>query len=194
METNDFTSILTFLRAAERLKSVYRTAWTADGQPESTAAHTWRLCLMALVLESYLPPLNFTRLLKLCIIHDLGEAIHGDIPAIHQSTSAPKSEQERADLLQLTASLPDVIRREIVGLWEEYEAAQTPEAQVAKALDKIETLLQHNQGANPADFDYIFNIDYGRRFTDRISLAAVLRALIDADTRRLATQFNGYTG
>jgi putative hydrolase of HD superfamily len=149
---------------------------------------------MALVLGRELPDIDQAKLLKLCIVHDLGEAIHGDIPAIYQSATAPKAAQERQDLLTLTQPLPPDIQAEIIALWDEYEAAATPEAQVAKALDKLETLLQHNQGANPPDFDYVFNIEYGKRFTDAVPLATTLRALIDVETRCKATESNGYQG
>ncbi|MCU0513997.1 MAG: HD domain-containing protein [Anaerolineae bacterium] len=194
LDLEQATGILHFLREAERLKNVYRSAWLSGGHPESTAAHTWRLCLMVVVLAPQLSGLDISRLLKMCLIHDLGEAIHGDIPAIYQDASAPKAAQERQDLLTLVQPLPPALQAEIIALWDEYEAAATPEAQAAKALDKLETLLQHNQGANPPDFDYVFNIDYGRRFTDALPLAAALRTLIDADTRRHARETNGYTG
>jgi putative hydrolase of HD superfamily len=186
METDDIISCLRFLHEAERLKQVFRTSWTSGGHRESTASHSWRLCLMALVFARGFPEAEFGRLIKLCIVHDLGEAIGGDIPAIEQSAGAPKAAQERADLLTLVAPLPEPIRDEIVALWEEYEAATTPEAQVAKALDKLETMLQHNQGANPPDFDYAFNLGYGRKFTDALPLAAAIRSFIDAETQRNA--------
>lgn len=179
-------NILQFLRDAERLKTVYRTSWTSDGTRESTASHTWRLCLIALVVGHYFPEMDTAKLLKMCIIHDLGEAISGDIPAIHQSASAPKADQERRDLETLLQPLPAPIRDEIQDLWDEYEGATTPEAQLAKALDKLETLLQHNQGVNPLDFDYIFNIEYGRKFTDALPLTAAIRKQIDEETRRKA--------
>ena len=57
---------------------------------------------------------------------------------------------------KLTAPLPAALRQEIVELWDAYEAAATPEARLAKGLDKLETILQHTQGRNPADFDYAF--------------------------------------
>ena len=72
----------------------------------------------------------------------------------------------------------------IVGLFDEYEAANTPEAKVVKALDKIETLLQHTQGDNPPGFDYAFNLEYGRRYTDAIPFLASLRRVIDEETRK----------
>jgi putative hydrolases of HD superfamily len=191
MNPDDLLGVLAFLREAERLKNVYRTSWTSGGQRESTASHTWRLCLMAVVLEPYLPALDMAKLLKICIIHDLGEAISGDIPAIHQRASAPKAEGERQDLLTLLQPLPDPIRQEIVALWDEYEAATSPEASVAKALDKLETIMQHNQGANPPDFDYLFNVGYARKFTDAVPLAAQLRTILDAETQRRAEEAQG---
>jgi putative hydrolases of HD superfamily len=192
MDMNEALGILQFLREAERLKNVYRTSWTSGGQQESTASHTWRLCLIALVLEPSFPDVDIGKLLKICIVHDLGEAIGGDIPAIYQQTNAPKANQERKDLLVLLEPLPEVIKHEIIALWDEYEAATSPEARIAKALDKLETLLQHNQGANPPDFDYAFNLQYGRKFTDAVPLAAELRAIIDAETKQKAVQANGY--
>jgi len=186
MINDEILGIMQFLREAERLKNVYRTSWTSGGQPESTASHTWRLCLSALVFAKQFPEVNFERLVKICIIHDLGEAIGGDIPAIHQHANAPKAAQERKDLITLLEPLPPDLRQEIVGLWDEYEAATTPEAKVAKALDKLETLMQHNQGANPPDFDYLFNVGYARKFTDAVSLIAEIRKSVDEETRQNA--------
>ncbi|HEU4566309.1 MAG TPA: HD domain-containing protein [Gemmatimonadaceae bacterium] len=182
----DIEGILTFLRAAERLKSVTRNAWTSEGERESVAEHTWRLCLMALLFAHHFPEADVARLVKICIIHDLGEAIGGDIPAPEQDASAPKAAEERRHLLQLLEPLPEALRREITGLWDEYEGARTLEARLAKALDKLETIMQHNQGRNPADFDYRFNLEYGRRFTAGVPLLAAVRELLDAETERRA--------
>ena len=65
-------------------------------------------------------------------------------------------------------------------------AATTPEARLAKALDRLETLLQHTQGQNPPGFDYAFNLDYGRHHTTGNPTVEALRCLIDAETERLA--------
>jgi putative hydrolase of HD superfamily len=182
MDAGEIAGVLEFLRAAEKLKSTHRSAWTSAGQPESVAEHTWRLCLMALVLKDAFPGVDFARLVKMCIIHDLGEAIGGDIPAIHQVPGQSKAGQERADLLELLHPLPERLQTEITGLWDEYEAAASPEARLAKALDKLETIMQHNQGVNPPDFDYGFNLDYGKRYTSGDPLIEEIRALLDRDT------------
>lgn len=182
MQTEEIHSILTFLQRAEALKHTYRSAWTSSGEPESVAAHTWRLALMALVLAPSFPEIDVLRLLKICVIHDLGEAINGDIPAIHQTDGPEKAIQEREDLLSLIDPLPDALRCELLALWEEYETASSPEARLAKGLDKLETLLQHNQGQNPPDFDYAFNLAYGQKYTQAPTLIANLRRIIDAAT------------
>jgi 5'-deoxynucleotidase YfbR-like HD superfamily hydrolase len=186
--------ILDFLRATERLKVVRRSAYTSEGEPESVAEHSWRLCLMALVLREEFPDADFARLLAMCVVHDLGEAISGDIPAPEQARrlaadpSATKSVQEREDLLTLLAPLPDATRSMITSLWDEYEAATSVEARIAKALDKLETILQHTQGENPAEFDYGFNLGYGRRFTVGHPVIVRLRQLLDEETARLAAR------
>ncbi|HEU4828943.1 MAG TPA: HD domain-containing protein [Gemmatimonadales bacterium] len=181
---DDLDGMLAFLRSAERLKTVRRSGWTSAGEQESVAEHTWRLCLMAMVLYAGDPEIDLGRLLRICVVHDLGEAIGGDIPAPAQTGS--KSAEERADLLELVAPLPEAARAEVVSLWDEYETAGSREARIAKGLDKLETILQHTQGRNPADFDYRFNLEYGRGHTGNDPLLAAIRERLDAETARRA--------
>ena len=194
MTQSDLAGILDFLRAAERLKTVTRSAYTSIGDRESVAEHTWRVSLMALLLAPEFPEVDFAKLVKICIVHDLGEAIGGDIPAPEQARrlaageSAGKSADERRDLLTLVAPLAPALRDEIVALWDEYEGARTPEAKLAKALDKLETILQHTQGQNPPDFDYRFNLGYGRAHTAEPPLIAAIRAVLDQATEARARE------
>ena len=187
MTSAEITGVLQFLRGAEQLKDTIRSGHTSEGRKESVAEHTWRLCLMAMVFAKDFPEINFEKLIKICIIHDLGEAIRGDIPAPDQVGIESKAEQERADLLELTSSLPGELSSEIEGLWDEYEHAQSPEARLAKALDKLETILQHNQGKNPEDFDYAFNLEYGRKYTSYHPLITVIREILDKETAALVS-------
>lgn len=175
---------LRFIRETERLKSVERTAWTAVGRRESTAEHSWRLALLAMVLCGEYPQLDRLRVLQLTLVHDLGETYDGDIPAVAQGDSAAKERMERAAVERLADCLPAQTGRMLHELWEEYEACRTPEARLVKALDKAETILQHNQGANPPDFDYEFNLTYGAEYFRADRLLQRLRDLLDADTRR----------
>jgi putative hydrolase of HD superfamily len=177
---------LAFLRAAESLKYMTRTSWTSDGGQETVAAHSWRLCLMALVLAPHFPGIDVGKLLRICLVHDLGEAISGDISAALQAALPNKAEQERADLVQLIQPLPDAVRADLVALWDEYDAAATPEAKLAKGLDKLETILQHNQGVMPAGFDFLFNLEYGATYTRDHPVLVALRHIMDAETQQRA--------
>lgn len=192
MNSSEITEILLFLRSTERLKNTIRSSCTSTGRPESVAEHTWRVCLMAMVLEKGFPEVDMSRVIKICLIHDLGEAINGDIPAPEQTGSSGKSEAERVDLLQLLKPLPDVIRNDILELWDEYEQASTPEAKTAKALDKLETIIQHNQGNNPPDFDYTFNLEYGREYISDHPVISSIRKVLDKETEYLASSKNNH--
>ncbi|WP_211956132.1 HD domain-containing protein, partial [Cupriavidus numazuensis] len=108
---------IAFIKEAERLKNVLRSAHTSSGRRESTAEHTWRLCLMAITFADQLGSVDVAKLLRLCVIHDLGEALHGDIPATEQAGTVGKSEQERKDLIELTRTLPPSLQAEFVTLW-----------------------------------------------------------------------------
>jgi putative hydrolase of HD superfamily len=190
MHQAELAGLVEFLRSAERLKSVHRSGFTSAGLPESVAEHSWRLALMAMLLRHEFPELDAGKVLRMCLIHDLGEAISGDIPAPEQARrreqdpSAGKAEQERRDLVTLLAPLPAALQLEITTLWDEYEAAVSPEARLVKALDKLETILQHNQGKNPSGFDYAFNLDYGRQYTGGHPVIVELRRVLDEETGR----------
>ncbi|MFR6634551.1 MAG: HD domain-containing protein [Alistipes onderdonkii] len=136
---------LRFIREAERLKDVLRTAHTSTGRHESTAEHSWRLALLAAVLTGERPRLDMQRVLLMCLVHDLGEAYDGDIPAVAQMADGTKEAAELAAMDKLTRMLPPAAGTAIRKIWEEYEACQTPEARWVKALDKAETIIQHNQ-------------------------------------------------
>lgn len=199
MDATELAGLLDFLRAAESLKTVTRSAYTSQGHPESVAEHTWRLSLMALLLAPEFPDVDFARLIRICLVHDLGEAIGGDIPAPEQArrraagTSAGKAADERRDLVRLLEPLSVARRDEILALWDEYEAARSPEARLAKALDKLETILQHTQGRNPPDFDYRFNLGYAREHTASPPLIAAIRAVLDRATEERARELGRET-
>lgn len=180
---NELSGILQFLKTAEKLKATLRSAYNSEGRRESTAEHTWRILLFAFVLGKYYPNLDLLRLMKMLIIHDLGEIINGDIPAIDQNPAIDKNDEERKDFLKVIDPLTPDLQNELMELFDEYNAVKTPEARLAKGLDKLETLLQHIQGSNPIDFDYAFNLQYGRKYTDDNEITQYLRSIIDAETK-----------
>ena len=126
----DIAAYLAFFRSAEALKDTLRNSWTATGRRESTAEHSWRLALMAIALEEELPGIDHARLLRMLVLHDLGEALHGDVPAPLQGPD--KTAEERADLQTLLAPLPEAAANRLLALWDEYNSLATPEARIAK--------------------------------------------------------------
>ncbi len=176
-------AIHSFLAAVEPMKEHTRTAWNASGRQESVAEHSWRLALLALVVAPHLSPLNQQKLLELAIVHDLGEAFEGDLSAPLQSTDDGKARTELETIDSLARLLPDPDGGHIRALWEEYNEGASPEARAVKVLDKLETIFQHNQGRNPEDFDYAFNLAYGTELPSDHPLLSALRAVADAGTR-----------
>ena len=139
-------NVMAFFIAAEKLKTTMRHSWTSDSnRQESTAEHTWLLCLIAITIFDELEvKIDQLKILKMLIIHDLAETIIGDIPAFDIEGRKGKKEREKAAMEQLVNNLPEKTRNEFIELFEECEAKSTPEAKIAQAIDKFEAPLQHN--------------------------------------------------
>lgn len=123
-----------------------RHSWTSDSsRQESTAEHSWMLCLIALTIFDQMNiKVDQLRVLKILIIHDLAETIIGDIPAFDTVGRKNKKEREHEAMKQIVKDLPTEIQKEFLSLLEEYDERQTSEAKVAQAIDKFEAPLQHN--------------------------------------------------
>lgn len=135
--------LIDFLTIAEKMKCNTRHSWTSTNRKESVAEHSWRLSLMALLLEKEIENVDFQKVIKMCIIHDLGEAVTGDIPSFLKTEQ--HSKQEEKAIVKLMEKLPEPQRKDMMALFEEMEQRQTIEAKVYKALDRLEAVLQHNE-------------------------------------------------
>ena len=175
IDKDKLRATLAFIREVEGLKSVYRTAWTATGQRESTAAHSWRLTLLAALLLPAYPKLDIGRVLRMCLIHDMGELYDGDVSAALHPDGEEKERREREGAGRAFSFLPAAAAAE-------YPRGESPESRLVKALDKAETILQHNQGANPPAFDYAFNLTYGAAYFQDDQLLEALREVLDTGT------------
>lgn len=180
---NKYQGMLRLVKELERLKNNTRTAWTSEGRTESVAEHSWRLAMFALVLEDDFPDVDVNRVIRLGLVHDLGEAYEGDISAKIPIDPVEKLKKEEDALSKLLAPLPENERQKILALCREYNLGESPEAKLAKALDKMETIIQHNQGNNPGDFDYEFNLQYGQAYTNYHPAIHRIREMIDEETR-----------
>ncbi|MFN3825228.1 MAG: HD domain-containing protein [Pseudorhodobacter sp.] len=138
-----------FLAEAERLKSVLRATTLCDGsRRENSGEHSWHLALYAMVLADHAPPgVAIDRVLRMLILHDLVEIDTGDVPIhsadgqAHGSTAVQEAEALAADRIfgLLPPDLCDMFR----ALWEEFEAAETPDALFAKSLDRVQPVMQN---------------------------------------------------
>ncbi len=158
-------SILKVLTLAERLKFELRHSYTSSGRQESVAEHTWRMSLMAVLIEPLLKhPVDTARLLKMIILHDLVEAEASDISALDvlrdPTIKLQKMEKEKQAIENLRSTLAATNGDEIYDLFYEFEEKETYEAKVANALDKLEVQLQHNH----ADFSTWEEIEYDMSF------------------------------
>ena len=155
-------ALLQALHVAEQLKNNTRHSWTSDGRHESVAEHSWRVTLMAYFVKDEYPDLDMNRVLLMCLIHDLGEAFTGDIPAFVKTEA--DEERESALLSQWVSSLPEPFREEMAELYREMDAQETAEARLYKALDRMETIIQHNEApiSTWLPLEYEKNLVYGK--------------------------------
>ena len=179
----DGRKLLNALTVAERLKDTTRHCYTSGGRHERVAEHSWRLALMAYWVSDEFPELDMNKVIKMCLIHDLGEAFTGDIPTFEKTA---QDEQKETQLLFLWArSLPEPFGSEMCELYQEMDARKPPEAKLYKALDNLEAVIQHNESDIKTWLpnEYELNLTYAN---DKVSFSAYLirlRELIRQDTQ-----------
>lgn len=139
----DVREYLEILHTAEKLKDATRHCTTSQGRTESVAEHSWRMSLMALLLHSEFADVNMDKVVKMCVIHDLGECFTGDIATFIKTDDDRKTEDEL--LQRWVGSMPREVSADLSALFAEMQAQQTAEAKIYKALDKLEALIQHNE-------------------------------------------------
>ncbi len=140
-----YNQYIQFLHKIEKLKCHTRHSWNSEGKRESVAEHSWRLAVMALLCADEYPELDMVKVLKMCLIHDFGEAVTGDIPSFYK-TSAHEATEAKA-VRALVRELPREMADEFVALYDEMDALATPEAKLFKALDNMEAVVSHNEAS-----------------------------------------------
>ncbi|MFF7398122.1 HD family hydrolase [Achromobacter sp. NPDC008082] len=143
MQPTTLKSQLHFLREIDRLKSVVRQSPLLDrSRKENSAEHSWHLAMYALILNEYASgAVNTNRVIQMLLLHDLVEIDVGDFPLHGRSSAALQAELEYKAAERLFGLLPSPQRDEYLGLWLEFERAETQDAQFAKALDRFQPLL-----------------------------------------------------
>ena len=170
----DARALIDALTVAERLKDTMRHCYTKNGRRESVAEHCWLMTLAAFWMKDEFPEADMDRVLKMCLIHDLGEAFTGDVPAFEKTAS--NEQEEKALLYGWVASLPGDIAKEMLSLYDEMEKRETLEAKIYKAVDGLEAVIQHNISdiATWLPLEYELNMTYAE---DKVAFSEYLRAL-----------------
>ncbi|SFI22202.1 HD domain-containing protein [Albimonas pacifica] len=133
---------LAFLSEAARLREVERASRTGSGRRENSAEHSWHLALYAMALGEEEAPdgVNVDRAIRMLLIHDLVEIDVGDVP-LHGARPENHDAAEDAAAERIFGLLPGAQGEALLALWREFEAARTPDARFAKALDRLQPVL-----------------------------------------------------
>lgn len=177
-------TLFAILHQAEKLKCVTRHCDTTSGRRESVAEHSWRLALMAMLVSDEFPHLDMDKVLRMCVIHDLGESFTGDIPAFDKNADHRVEEQRR--LNAWITSFPEPAKATFFDLLEEMNAMHTDEARLYKALDNLEAVIQHNESdiSSWLPLEYDLQLTYGADKVGFSSYLTRLKAELDDWTRK----------
>lgn len=165
-------NLLAAMHVAEKLKDATRHCYTSGGRHESVGEHSWRMTLMAYFMKDEFPEADMDKVIRMCIIHDLGEAFTGDIPTFLK-TQADEEKEENL-LYGWVKTLPEPFALEMHQLYEEMAARETLEAKIYKAIDGLEAVIQHNESDihTWAPNEYELNLTYAQ---DKVAFSEYLK-------------------
>ena len=166
--------LLKAMAVAVRLKDTTRHCYTEKGRHESVAEHCWMAALMAFFLQDEFPEADMDKVIRMCLIHDLGEACTGDIPTFEKTEENERTEEQL--LREWVAALPKVCRDEMTALYDEMERRESLESRIYKAIDNLEAVIQHNFSdlSTWIPREYELNKTYG---DDKVAFSPYLTAL-----------------
>lgn len=166
--------LINILNLAERLKDTTRHCYTKNGRKESVGEHSWMAALMAYFLRDEFPEADMDKVIRMILIHDLGEAFTGDIPTFDKTEANEKTEEEL--LYGWVNSLPEFYREEMLSLYEEMAERKTLEAKIYKAIDNMEAVIQHNISdiSTWIPREYEMNVTYGN---DKVTFSDYMMGL-----------------
>ncbi|MGL4761052.1 MAG: HD domain-containing protein [Sarcina sp.] len=167
---------------AEKLKDTTRHCYTANGRHESVAEHSWMMTLMAFFMRDEFKEVDMDKVIRMCIIHDLGECFTGDIPTFDKNETHEKTEESL--LCNWVNSLRTNYKEEMRELYKEMAERKTIEAKVFKSIDSLEALIQHNI-SNLSTWipkEYDLNMTYADDKVEFSDYLKVLRQEIREDT------------
>ncbi|MBN2765829.1 MAG: HD domain-containing protein [Paludibacteraceae bacterium] len=162
---------INFIIEIDKIKYIQRkTKLFNSDRPENDAEHSWHLAMMTIVLAEHSDvSVDVLKVLKMVLIHDIVEIDAGDIFIYDTQQNHSNTENELIAAKRIFGLLPDKQAEELIAIWQEFEAGETPEARFAKAMDRIEPLLQNNSnnGGTWREFD----VDYSKVYQKKKVIA-----------------------
>ena len=156
-----------FIKEIDKIKFIQRrTRLIHSDRPENDAEHSWHLAMMAIVLAEHAKdPVDVLKVVKMVLIHDIVEIDAGDTFIYDTTKSHVNTVDERRAAQRIFGILPREQAEVLIALWEEFEAGETPEAKFARAMDRLEPLLQNtsNNGGTWREFDVDYTTVYAKK-------------------------------
>ena len=179
--------LLEVMHLAEKLKDATRHCYTSGGRHESVADHSWRKTLLAYLMHDEFPEADMDKVIRMCLIHDIGEAFTGDIPSFLKTQE--DSDKEDAILFRWVATMDEPFRTEMKELYEEMIRLETLEARIYKCCDKLEAVIQHNESdlETWSGLEYTLNVNYAN---ENVQFSEYLKELREAIRKETLDKIN----
>ncbi|SFJ05839.1 HD domain-containing protein [Myroides guanonis] len=167
MHSVELLQQLDFIKEIDKIKYIQRrTKLFGSDRNENDAEHSWHLAMMTIVLAEHSnEPIDVLKVVKMVLIHDIVEIDAGDTFIYDENKDHSNTDEERAAANRIFGLLPKKQSEELIGIWEEFEAGKTQEAKFARAMDRLEPLLQNasNNGGTWKEFDVSYNKVYEKK-------------------------------
>lgn len=137
---------LDFALEIDKEKNVFRqTHLSGHGRNENDAEHAWHMAIMAYLLREYSnEPVDITRVMLMCLIHDVVEIDAGDTYAYDTEGLKTQKAREEAAKERIYSLLPEDQKKELAAIFDEFEESKTPESKFAHAMDNLQPLMLNN--------------------------------------------------
>lgn len=191
--------LVDFFQITEKLECEYRLTRMSDGTKQAVASHSWNMAMMAIALQPFFKtPVNLERVLKMCLLHDLPEAIAHDVP-LHEQTPDVRAQKHQRETAAIEQILGLVDNEDMRACLAEYEARTTPEARLVKALDVLDTGVQHMCAK---DLGYVaeygdgfyWRMFFDDEFAQMFDFEPVLRRVLDEMRARVMARLKAELG
>lgn len=167
MSPENLLKQISFIKEIDKIKYIQRkTKLFNSNRPENDAEHSWHLAMMAIVLAEHADtPVDVLKVVKMVLIHDIVEIDAGDTFIYDNEKNHSNTDNERIAAQRIFGLLPQEQADELIAVWEEFEAGVSNEAKFAKAMDRLEPLLQNtsNNGGTWQEFDVNYNKVYEKK-------------------------------